>query len=159
MEKGGRIVLAALIIILGVGAGFGLLRLKKKPAPPKKAQIIVNQVAPHNTPTLGNPRLDNPTADYIEEVRANQATQAIQTVIITSKAFDPEEVILKKGGIITWDNQDTVKHLVTGDSGLWGSRLELAPGKKFSQQFDVPGQYSYSCRLHPHLTGKIIVEE
>jgi plastocyanin len=29
---------------------------------------------------------------------------------------------------------------------------------KFSYEFKTPGTYDYFCRLHPHMTGKIIVK-
>lgn len=156
------VLIAVAIIVFGGLVGFGFLQYqkpKKPPAPPEKTEVTVTQVTPHNTPIPGNPRLENPTEDYKKEILQNQKKQKIQDVSITSNGFIPQTVTLKKGGIITWTNEDKTNHQVVGESNLWGSKIELKPGQKFSQQFDVPGEYLYSCSLQPELKAKILVQE
>jgi plastocyanin len=34
----------------------------------------------------------------------------------------------------------------------------LATGEKFTFKATKPGTYSYSCSIHPNMTGKVVVE-
>jgi len=76
-------------------------------------------------------------------------------VFIRDGVFLPNMNALSKGARITWYNEDTKPHTVTGEG--WGSP-ELAPGKAYTKTFDLPGTYDYYCTLHPSMTGKIIIQ-
>jgi len=161
-----NLVGALAVFLVGGLLAWGYTQLSKKEKPiisppiihPEEAEIIVAPtLPPHNTPTPGNPRLDNPTDDYKEELKENQIAQGVSEIKITKNGFSPDLVTLKKGGIITFVNQDEVDHQPTGDQDGWGTKIVLAPGKKYSQQFDVPGSYSYSCKLVPKLKGEVVV--
>ncbi len=158
-----NIVGALAVFLVGGLLTWGFLQLRKKPivSPPQlveEAEIIVAPtLPPHNIPTPGNPRLENPTEDYREELKENQVSQGVVEISITKDEFSPKNITLKKGGIVTFVNNDTVDHQVRADNDQWGLKNPLAPTKKYSQQFDVPGSYSYSCKLTPELKGEIVV--
>ncbi len=84
------------------------------------------------------------------------ASQATNTVIIKGMAFNQPSITIKAGQTVTWMNQDTITHTVTGDQGGWDSG-SLAPGANYQHTFTQAGQYTYHCSIHPFMVGKIIV--
>lgn len=70
-------------------------------------------------------------------------------------SFYPAEVVIAKGGTVTWKQKDYEEHRVVGpgfDSG------NLARDKTFSYTFNEVGTFEYRCSLHPSMKGKIIVK-
>jgi plastocyanin len=68
--------------------------------------------------------------------------------------FYPPEIIIAKGGTITWSNKDTYVHTVTSgdfDSG------NLNQGQSFSHTFNEAGTYDYWCKNHATMRAKVIV--
>jgi plastocyanin len=77
------------------------------------------------------------------------------TVLIKDFSFQPETVTIGTRGRVTWTNKDNGQHTVVGknfDSGLLGL------DESFSYEFINPGTYTYKCRLHPYMEGKVIVK-
>ncbi|HRY52687.1 MAG TPA: cupredoxin domain-containing protein [Candidatus Portnoybacteria bacterium] len=75
-------------------------------------------------------------------------------IFIRDGKFVPNLSAVNAGIKITWLNEDTKAHTITGEG--WGSG-EIAPNKAYSKTFDVAGDYKYHCSLYPSLTGEIIV--
>ncbi|MDO9097656.1 MAG: plastocyanin/azurin family copper-binding protein [Candidatus Methanoperedens sp.] len=69
--------------------------------------------------------------------------------------FFPPEVILAKGGTVTWSNKDTYEHTVT--SGDFASS-KLGQGQTFSHTFNDAGTYDYWCTIHASMRAKVIVK-
>ncbi|HZE78984.1 MAG TPA: plastocyanin/azurin family copper-binding protein [Nitrososphaeraceae archaeon] len=78
--------------------------------------------------------------------------------------FSPNSTRIHIGGLATWTNHDVNIHTVTSgifntgntgpdpfDSGVINS------GGNFTHRFTVPYTYNYYCRIHPFMTGRIIV--
>ena len=76
-------------------------------------------------------------------------------IFIKNSKFVPNFNGIILGAKVTWFNEDTIKHTVTGEG--WGSG-EIAPGKAYSKTFDAAGTYKYHCSIHPSMTGEIIVK-
>ncbi len=77
------------------------------------------------------------------------------TVEIIDFSFYPQELVIAKGGTVTWKQKDYDAHTVTGavlDSG------DISQGKTFSHTFNEPGVYEYKSKNDPSMTGKIIVK-
>lgn len=105
------------------------------------------------------------------------AAQAPDTrIAVVNIAFDPETVTVEAGTEVLWVNEDeAVHHTVTsgepGDNGVPGvskgkkarpdgtfdGDLPEAPAE-FTFTFDKPGTYAYFCKIHPSMTGEIVVE-
>ena len=68
------------------------------------------------------------------------------------------------GTSVTWTNQDAVQHTSTsGQDGQfdnigWNSPW-LSQGQSFSHTFDEAGTFSYTCRIHPSMTGTAMVTD
>ncbi len=71
-------------------------------------------------------------------------------------AFTPKVLTVATGTTVTWINVDDEPHTVTAVGGSFHSSA-LDTNDKYSFTFSKPGDYAYYCRLHPQMTGKIIV--
>ena len=99
------------------------------------------------------------------------------TVTIKSLAFDPPRPEVAAGTEVTWTNEDAqVTHTVTagtpGKRAVPGSGKDDEPaaasgafdgqvadaGDTFSHKFDEPGTAAYFCRVHPTMTGEVLVD-
>jgi plastocyanin len=84
------------------------------------------------------------------------ASDALE-VGIDNFTFTPASLTVKAGTTVTWTNRDDIPHTVTSTAKLFKSKA-LDTDDKFSFTFATPGSYEYFCSLHPHMTGKIVVE-
>ena len=72
--------------------------------------------------------------------------------------FDPAKVTVKAGDTVTWVNNDTVGHDVTGDDFKSGEPGAMQNGDTFEQSFDTAGTFDYVCTVHPGMEGTVTVE-
>lgn len=71
--------------------------------------------------------------------------------------FDPAELTIMEGDIVTWTNNHTFNHTSTSDDGsTWDSGI-IPPGESFSHTFTAAGTYPYHCTIHLSMTGTITV--
>jgi len=78
-------------------------------------------------------------------------------VKIDNFSFAPATLTVKAGTQITWTNGDDIPHTVVSDGHTFKSKV-LGTGEKFTFTAGKPGTYSYSCSIHPNMTGKVVVE-
>lgn len=88
---------------------------------------------------------------------AQTATQVAEKNIVTIQnfKFKPAEITIQKGETITWINEDSITHTVTGTVFNSGP---LGKGKSFKHIFNETGTFEYSCTPHPYMQGKVIVK-
>ncbi|WP_020186428.1 cupredoxin family copper-binding protein [Methylopila sp. 73B] len=93
----------------------------------------------------------------------DQAPADAVTVSIANMAFATEEVKVKKGGSVTWTNDDEIAHNVhfrngpaKGDPKAQGKMLNK--GESYTVTFGEAGTYDYICTPHPMMKAKVIVE-
>ena len=82
------------------------------------------------------------------------------TVQIENFQFSPNTLTVPVGASVTWVNHDGDIHSIAADDGdpQTFKSAGLDTDDKFSFTFTKPGTYAYHCSLHPHMTGKIIVQ-
>ena len=82
-----------------------------------------------------------------------------QVVKIDNFTFDPATLTVAQGTKVTWLNRDDVPHTATSSSSprAFDSKT-LDTDESFSFVFTTAGMYPYFCKVHPHMTGKIIVK-
>lgn len=87
------------------------------------------------------------------------AQTAAVAVKIDNFAFQPKELEIAAGTTVTWTNVDDVPHTATSkdDPQTFDSQA-LDTDEKFSFTFTKPGKYPYYCKVHPHMTGVVIVK-
>jgi plastocyanin len=78
-------------------------------------------------------------------------------VVLERLRFSPKTLSVPVGTTVTWINRDSVPKIVVSAE----QPLEVPPilraGQAFSRTFATAGTYSYSCSIHPGVTGKIVV--
>lgn len=87
--------------------------------------------------------------------------QMAATVTIKNFKFVPDNVTLKKGGTITWVNEDDAKHDASpkNNTGFTKTAL-LAKGEKGTATFAGTGTFDYICSVHPStMAAKVTVVE
>ena len=107
-------------------------------------------------------------------IAASQNVFAETSVTIPNEASDPScadsgtcflpsEVTVSVGDTVTWSNDSSVIHTVTGGNsndgpdGTFDSQIIIGGGS-FSQTFPELGQYQYFCSVHPWMTGTVLVQ-
>ena len=81
---------------------------------------------------------------------------------IEDVCYIPSEIVVEKGGSVTWLNEDSSFHTVT--SGFYGEPTDLFdsgyldPYEYYTLSFDEIGTYDYFCTLHPWMMAQVIVE-
>lgn len=86
----------------------------------------------------------------------NTSTGVTQAVSITNFSFSPGTLTVTKGTTVTWTNNDTTPHTVTGSNG-GPSSSTLNSGDSYSFTFDTVGSFSYQCNFHGTMTGTVTV--
>lgn len=81
------------------------------------------------------------------------------TVEMKDNCFRPTVLRTDMGAEVTWINRDAkAPHTVTGAAGAWGSgHKEAFQNDTMTFKFDEPGVYSYTCLIHPGMTGTVVV--
>jgi plastocyanin len=80
-----------------------------------------------------------------------------EAITIADFAFDPSDVTVASGGVVTLTNEDGAAHTFTSDDG--GFDCDVAGGESVNVQVDAPaGEYEFHCDIHPAMTGTIAVE-
>ena len=87
------------------------------------------------------------------------ATAGESLVEIDNFVFKPKELTVAVGTKVTWTNKDDVPHTATSadDTHTFDSKA-LDTDDKYSFTFITPGTYKYFCKVHPHMTGVVIVK-
>ena len=78
-------------------------------------------------------------------------------VVIDNFTFSPERLKVKAGTTVTWTNHDDIPHTVAAKDRGFKSKV-MDTDESFTFTFSTPGEYTYFCSLHPHMTGTIVVE-
>jgi len=84
-------------------------------------------------------------------------TDAGTQVMIDNFVYSPVALTVKVGTTVTWINHDDIPHTVDSTQGKFKSAALDTDGK-FEFQFKEAGEYPFYCRIHPKMTGKVIVQ-
>jgi plastocyanin len=87
----------------------------------------------------------------------SSADQSQAKVEITSFSFQPASIVVSAGTNVTWINRDPVIHTVAADDGSFRSPDIDGNGGKFEHTFEIPGNYSYYCTIHPFMKGVVVI--
>jgi plastocyanin len=91
---------------------------------------------------------------------AAQAPVNNATVTIESFQFKPNNVVLKKGGKITFINKDSAPHTATPENGAqFTGTGRIRKNESKIVTFNTVGEQKYFCEIHPSMKGKITVVE
>jgi 3',5'-cyclic-AMP phosphodiesterase len=104
------------------------------------------------------------TLAVVDSTLAMQSAQAanIQNVAnenvvnIDNFSFTPKSLTVRAGTTVTWMNKDDIPHNVVSTDNKFSSPV-LDTDQHFSFRFQEPGSYSYYCKIHPTMTGTVVV--
>jgi plastocyanin len=84
-------------------------------------------------------------------INANQVT-----INISDFKYDPSNVVVPLGAVVTWVNHDSAPHDATDDADAWRTeRLEKDGSEAIT--FDTAGEYDYHCSIHPYMKATLTV--
>jgi len=89
---------------------------------------------------------------------ASAAEPQTHRVDIRTFEFQPAALTIRVGDSVEWLNHDIAPHTATENDWNWDTG-ELAKGESLAVQFNEPGSIDYFCTFHPHMKGRIAVEE
>jgi plastocyanin len=79
------------------------------------------------------------------------------TIEIDHFVFSPAEITIEPGTIVEWVNHDqTIHNIIVPAAKISSPGLDT--GDHYTHKFDAPGDFSYICGLHPHMTGVVHVK-
>ena len=79
-----------------------------------------------------------------------------QTIKIENFSFVPDNLAVRVGTTVTWQNGDDIPHsVVFSDKSFRSKPLDTHDKATFT--FANPGEMQYFCGLHPHMKGQITV--
>jgi amicyanin len=84
------------------------------------------------------------------------AGPSVITVEIRDYAFVPPVVEIEKGDSVVWINADETPHNILAEDKAFKSP-PLDTKEEYRRTFDRTGTYDYTCQLHPHMKGKVVV--
>jgi plastocyanin len=76
-------------------------------------------------------------------------------VDISHFEFHPPKLEIAKGTRVVFSNSSGTAHTAT-DKGAFDSG-RIRPGHSFAVRFERKGTFSYHCKIHPFMHGKIVV--
>jgi len=86
---------------------------------------------------------------------AAAATPSGPAVTLSGLSFNPDTLTVKAGSTVTWTNMDNTTHTVTSATGAFDKAVGFQ--ETFSFTFTKAGTYHYHCKIHPTMTGTIVV--
>ena len=75
-------------------------------------------------------------------------------VEIRSFVYEPERLEVQRGDTVVWLNRDIVAHTATTDGWTTG---EIRTDSADWIVVEEPGEYEYTCILHPTMKGLLVV--
>ena len=79
-------------------------------------------------------------------------------VKIASFKYAAPTVTVKRGGEVTWTNQDRAPHTATVKGGKGFDTGTLQTGESKRVTFATAGTFAYICELHPFMKGVVVVQ-
>ena len=92
----------------------------------------------------------------ISIVSAQQKPES-KEIKIDNFSFGPATLTVTVGSTVTWTNRDDIPHTAVSTDGIFKSKV-MDTDEKFTYAFDKSGTFTYSCSIHPKMTGKVVVQ-
>jgi len=95
------------------------------------------------------------------EVLEDDTTCEGELVEILNSAYTPSELTLSSSAdckLLKVTNNDGFRHTFTADDGTFDISLNAGETKSIDFSTIAAGTYTYHCKLHPSMTGTIILD-
>jgi nitrite reductase (NO-forming) len=104
----------------------------------------------------------NPHAPQNPHTSSNNTISIVVNASLPNRElfYSPSPSTVSNGTMVNWTNYDTTDHTVTSkpSSPSMFDSNSIARGHKFTHVFSTPGIYNYFCKIHPFMTGQVIVK-
>ncbi len=81
-------------------------------------------------------------------------------VTIKNFAFNPQEITIKRGETIRWENIEKRQYHSVWFEALGEEEPDyIFPDESYEREFKETGSFPYRCGPHPRMTGKVHVTE
>lgn len=147
------VIISTIVILLLIFGGWYLTRPKQQ-TPLETSQTQTPRPASTQTPT---------TSESIEEAMMEEKEGNI--VKISASGFSPNNITIKVGESVTWENEDNEDHTVNSAPHPTHTTYPplnqvglIKPEGTKSLKFTQAGIYKYHDHLNPSLTGSVTVE-
>jgi plastocyanin len=117
--------------------------------------VIETETAPAETTESTQEDSTNEDSTESETAPSGEA-EGSEKVEIVEFTYQPDPVIIRTGGKVIWQNEDTAPHTATADDGSFDTG-NLLRGKIKSETFKEAGTYPYFCAVHPTMHGTVEV--
>jgi plastocyanin len=89
------------------------------------------------------------------------AEDAELLVVIKDYKFIPQEITIKQGQTLRWENREKRQYHSVWFEALGEEEPEdyLFPEDTYERMFPTPGTYPYRCGPHPEMLGSVTVTE
>ena len=89
------------------------------------------------------------------------AVDAELLVVIKDFKFVPQEITIKQGQTLRWENREKRQYHSVWFEALGEAEPEdyLFPEDTYERMFSTPGTYPYRCGPHPEMLGSVTVTE
>lgn len=104
--------------------------------------------------------LDPSPVSTVDPADPSASGSAVAEAEVTIRGFQyqPSEIVLQRGGTVTFTNQDSTPHTVTPRAGSqFEASGRLRRGENHSVTFDTAGSQEYFCDIHPSMGGRVVV--
>jgi len=89
--------------------------------------------------------------------KGEQGGQSPNSVSMQYIEFNPKSINVKTGDTVTWTNDESVSHDVTGEGFRSGPPGGMQQGDTYRHKFREAGRFDYRCTVHPNMTGTVVV--
>lgn len=86
---------------------------------------------------------------------AAPALAADYTVVIKNMKFGPAPSGLHVGDVVTWQNDDILRHTATARDKSFD--IDLPPHSSKELTLKKAGTFAFYCKFHPGMTGTLVV--
>lgn len=123
-----------------------------------KKKEVKNEVKKKTLP----PQASSKAKEAVNKKVPAEAPKKVEGVTVTIKdfKFDPAELTVKKGAVVTWVNQDSARHNAHSTQTGGPNGGLLGTGEKYAFTANTVGSFDYVCDPHSgFMKGKLIVTE
>ena len=83
---------------------------------------------------------------------------ATTAVSLQDLAFNPNHILVAPSAVVTFTNNDRIAHNVIFANQNIASITEWTSGDRTATMPAAPGTYSYTCTIHPGMSGTVKVQ-
>jgi plastocyanin len=89
----------------------------------------------------------------------NHVSGKVPNAVIKNYSFVPGTLHVKPGSIVTFYNDDIIRHNIFDDAAGGFQSTNVEAGSSIELKFgNTPFEWSFHCGIHPNMKGKIVVD-